>query len=163
MPEQTTRYTTETHSPFCVDLAPRLVGGGTRYFPANYSFWNEAKTHLADTSCKGNPVLCDFHQVFLPYCSQDLWTGQATAVSAPGSPAPGYFFSGHLILSAVINDLAAKHGLGNATEIVLSGESAGGFGVYANVDWLASRYANPPPTRHRRTTPRRKHKPTVMR
>ena len=74
--------------------------------------------------------------------SQDLWSGQATARSPAASPAPGYFFSGHLILNAVVNELAKEHNLGAASAIVLSGESAGGFGVYNNVDWLVGLHPN---------------------
>lgn len=114
--------------------------GSSKYFPKSYTFWNEANVHLADTSCTANPELCDYNQVFLPYCSQDLWTGQANATSPAGSPAPGYFFSGHLILRAVLDELSAVHGMNDASTIVLSGESAGGFGVYANIDWLADRF-----------------------
>jgi len=114
--------------------------GSSKYFPKTYTFWNEAKTHLADTSCTGNPDLCDYHQVFLPYCSQDLWTGQANTTSPAGSPAPGYYFSGHIIFGAVLDELATNHGMNAATTIVLSGESAGGFGVYANADYLSARF-----------------------
>ena len=131
--------------------------------------------------------------MFLPYCSQDLWTGKGNTTSPAGSAAPGFYFSGwywlpplrrgtlkaaaaaaraqracmhaagvqpvrswrrnpqhanehacahagHLILSAVADELAALHGMDAATEIVLSGESAGGFGVYHNVDWLQTRF-----------------------
>ena len=64
-------------------------------------------------SCTGNPDLCDYHQVFLPYCSQDLWTGQANTTSPAGSPAPGYYFSGHIIFGAVLDELAS-HEMGAA-------------------------------------------------
>ena len=114
--------------------------GSSDHFPGSYEFWDEAKAHFADTSCTANPELCDYNQVFLPYCSQDLWTGQATRPSPANSSAPGWYFSGHLILGAVLDELVASHGLGRATQIVLSGESAGGFGVYHNVDWLAARF-----------------------
>ena len=50
------------------------------------------------------------------------------------------YFSGHNILAAVLDDLDAQ--LVAATSIVLSGESAGGIGVWPNVDWLAARYPN---------------------
>lgn len=81
--------------------------------------------HLADTDCLGNPELCEYNQVFLPYCSQDLWSGTANSTSDPSSPAPGYFFSGHLIFRAVIDDLVSKYGLDNASIVILSGDSAG--------------------------------------
>jgi len=103
-------------------------------------FWNEKEAHLIDASCTGNPELCDYNLVWLPYCSQDLWTGNASAKSPAGSTAPGYYFSGNKIFGAVLDALEKDHGMANATQLVLSGESAGGFGVYANVDYLAGRF-----------------------
>eukprot|EP00040_Diaphanoeca_grandis_P031204 m.186308 g.186308 ORF g.186308 m.186308 type:complete len:405 (+) comp32260_c3_seq4:660-1874(+) len=113
--------------------------GSSKYFPKTFKFWNEAKVHFADASCVANPELCDYNQVFLPYCSQDLWSGLSKSVSSPGSLAPGYFFSGHLILNAVVEELATKHGMNDSGTIVLTGDSAGGFGVYNNIDWFANR------------------------
>lgn len=116
--------------------------GSSKYFPAQYDFFSEAATHFVDADCKGNPDLCDYNLVFVPYCSQDLWSGTKTEATAA---TYGFYFSGHLIFSAVLDALddaidGTAPSLKNATSIVLSGESAGGFGVYNNIDWLASRY-----------------------
>tara|TARA_B110000208_G_C11731777_1_gene416698 strand:- start:513 stop:1376 length:864 start_codon:yes stop_codon:yes gene_type:complete len=114
--------------------------GSSSYFPASYPFFGEAADHFADAECAGNPVLCEYNQVFLPYCSQDLWSGTKTSASAS---TYGYLFSGHHILSAVLDALEKENdSMNDAVEIVLSGESAGGFGVYNNIDWLAARYPN---------------------
>ena len=48
------------------------------------------------------------------------------------------FRSGHHVIDAVLTELD-KEGLKDATEIVLSGESAGGIGVWPNLDWVAER------------------------
>lgn len=121
------------------DAKVRTALGSSKYFPESFTFWKESKVHLADTSCTANPVLCEYHQVFLPYCSQDLWSGRSNSTTPASSSAPGYYFSGHLILRAVIEELSIKHGLSSASSVILSGLSAGGFGVYNNVDWLADR------------------------
>ena len=42
------------------------------------------------------------NRVFIPYCSQDLWTGQRTS---PSSDTWGYYFSGHLVIDAVLSEL----------------------------------------------------------
>ena len=84
-----------------------------------------------------NPKLRTFNRVFIPYCSQDLWTGQRTVQN---TETFNYYFSGHLILQAVLEELESNHHLTHATNIILTGESAGGIGVWPNVDWLASRY-----------------------
>ena len=121
------------------DIKAKSALGSSHYFPKTYAFFSEAADHFSDASCKGNPVLCDYNQVFLPYCSQDLWSGTKTDADAT---TYGYLFSGHLIFSAVLDALDAAEGMTDATEIVLTGDSAGGFGVYNNVDWLAARYSS---------------------
>ena len=83
----------------------------------------------------GENELSDWNRVHIPCCSQDLWTGQRTIAS---NKSWGMYFSGHRILAAVLANLNAQ--LGAATSIVLSGESAGGIGVWSNVDWLAAKY-----------------------
>ena len=83
----------------------------------------------------GEKELSDWNRVHIPCCSQDLWTGQRTIAS---NKTWGMYFSGHRILAAVLANLNAQ--LGAATSIVLSGESAGGIGVWSNVDWLAAKY-----------------------
>ncbi len=84
-----------------------------------------------------NPKLRHFNRVFIPYCSQDLWTGQRTVAN---NDTYGYYFSGHLILEAVLDELDDVGNLKDAKNIILTGESAGGIGVWPNVDWLAERY-----------------------
>jgi hypothetical protein len=46
-------------------------------------------------------------------------------------------FQGHAILSAIMQDLKANHGLSSATEVLFTGESAGGVGVWVNVNVVA--------------------------
>lgn len=120
----------------CAEKAVTALGS-SNYFPSSFTFWNEANVHLSDVSCFANPDLCTYNQVFLPYCSQDLWAGQRTATS---NATYGFYFSGHHVLSAVVDALVTGHHLNTASEIVLTGMSAGGFGVYLNVDWLAARF-----------------------
>ena len=100
--------------------------------------------HMTAGLTQGPPnKLASWNRVHLPYCSQDLWTGTRTA---PSPDSFGFYFSGHLILEAVLDALDASGGgsggLKNATDIVLTGESAGGMGVWPNLDWLAARYPN---------------------
>jgi len=93
-----------------------------------------------------NPDFHDWHMVYLPYCSQDLWTGQRTEAD---DSTFGFHFSGHHILKAVLDELErypalvtsnSDWSLAKASNIVVTGESAGGFGVYANLDHIARWY-----------------------
>ena len=55
------------------------AAGSSKYFTPNYTFWRDSSAHFIDASCTGNPVLCDYNLVYLPYCSQDLWSGIQTS------------------------------------------------------------------------------------
>ena len=103
--------------------------GSSKYFKKEIGFGFIAR----------GPRFQTFNRVFVPYCSQDLWTGQRrTATNETFS----FFFSGHLILDAILTDLERVGGLNEASDIILTGESAGGIGVWPNLDWLAARYSN---------------------
>jgi len=67
---------------------------------------------------------------------QDLHSG---TVTPPQNSSWGLHFAGHLTLSAIVDELIAKHGLSDAEQAVLSGDSAGGIGTWINVDWLQAR------------------------
>ena len=110
---------------------------------------------LASNNPAQSPNLSDWNHVFVPYCSQDLHSGQVTV---PSDNTFGLYFAGHLSLAAVVESLkkqpapavvlptlggeAGSTGVGpaqslaNATTVVLSGDSAGGIGTFINVDWL---------------------------
>jgi hypothetical protein len=78
----------------------------------------------------------------------------------PCSPAAGQgsefgalHFRGRRITAAIVADLLAARGLANATQILVTGDSAGGVGAMNNADWMGglirqcsrSPYAAPPP------------------
>ena len=90
------------------------------------------------SSDQENP-LHDFWHVIVPYCSSDTWAG--TGYSAES----GYYFHGKHIFRNVMNSLAHHFNLFEAKEFVLSGMSAGAYGVGLNCDdvsdWL---HANNP-------------------
>lgn len=108
--------------------------GSSKYFSKTFSFKNHF--YMADDA-SSNPDFHDWNHVYMPYCSQDLWTGQRLSKN---SDTFNLYFSGHYIVDAILNALD-QHGLKKATTIILSGESAGGFGVYSIVDWLQQRYS----------------------
>lgn len=82
-----------------------------------------------------NPDFYDATQVKVLYCSSDYWSGAKTGSGTfdAGNVAT-WNFQGHAIVAAVLSDLKASHGLSNATEVLFSGESAGGIGVFVNVN-----------------------------
>jgi hypothetical protein len=93
---------------------------------------------LLDSNPSNNPDFYDASTVEVLYCSSDEWSGAKASASAfnPQDPTT-WNFQGHAILNAVIADLKASHNLSAATEIMLTGQSSGGVGVFVNVNPVA--------------------------
>lgn len=86
-----------------------------------------------------NPDFYDATFVQVHYCSSDLWSGDAAAVpGAPMDQMSHWHFRGREILAEVVAELMPQ-GLRDATEVFLTGSSAGGVGVTLQVDDLRAR------------------------
>lgn len=85
-----------------------------------------------------NPTFHDANIVRISYCSSDLWSGDHEGNSAlPTTDVGRWHFRGREIITAVVRDLIQRKGLSTATDIVYSGGSAGGGGVYNTMDDFA--------------------------
>jgi len=105
--------------------------GSSNYWPATFTDVD----NVLSTDATKNPALANANHVYVPYCSGDVWTGART--TATGSTW-GFYFSGHLILRALVDTLVNQSGLGAGSRLLLSGGSAGGIGAFTNVDAVAS-------------------------
>ena len=81
-----------------------------------------------------NNRLFNAHHVFVKYCTGDLFIG---GVTLPSSSTYGLYFSGRLVVEAVIKELLPQ-GLASADIVVWSGDSAGGIGAVATAVFVAS-------------------------
>eukprot|EP00965_Chrysotila_dentata_P233097 6199375-Pleurochrysis_carterae.AAC.6 len=105
--------------------------GSSAYFARNIT------PGFLSADSKANPRFRTFNRVLMAYCSQDLWTGRQKNATADTF---GVLFAGHHILKAALDVLDAEHGLYDASDVVLTGESAGAMGVWPHLNWLAQRY-----------------------
>ena len=95
---------------------------------------NPASNRLQSPDCAQNPVFCNATMVYVPYCSSDTHLGNRTA---NGTDTWGLYFNGHSSFAHYVEQLKANHGLKNAKNVLLTGNSAGGAGTFGNVDFLA--------------------------
>jgi hypothetical protein len=82
-----------------------------------------------------NPLTADWTHVYLPYCDGASFAGDSSAVDSSGKRL---FFRGRAIREAVIASLRRDHGFGSATDVLVSGCSAGATAVYLHLDWYAA-------------------------
>jgi hypothetical protein len=68
----------------------------------------------------------------VPYCSGDLYIG---TLRERGAVFPVYS-SGHTNLDDIIDHIHDSDlGLCTADDVLFTGQSAGGYGVFQNIDW----------------------------
>ena len=82
-----------------------------------------------------NPVSSDWNKVLISYCDGGSFGGanmNVTPAVSGGKPVDLHY-RGFYNLNAVIDDLLANRGLASATDLILSGDSAGGLAVYWHV------------------------------
>ena len=113
----------------CASRAKTALGSSA-YWPATYT-----DTSNVVSSLPVNPF-ANFTRIFVPYCSGDVHLGTRLEVVSPS--AFPFYFSGHLIVAAVVQHLKESEGLGAAASVLLAGSSAGGIGAFVNADFVAA-------------------------
>ncbi|KAA0163629.1 hypothetical protein FNF31_02790 [Cafeteria roenbergensis] len=80
---------------------------------------------------KENPMMATWNMVFIRYCDGGSFSGSNfTTLNVDGTRL---YLRGHHILQAVMADLQTRD-IGKATDVVISGCSAGGLATYLHVD-----------------------------
>ena len=82
-----------------------------------------------------NPDFHTWSMVFVHYCDGSSFSSyRPEPVATKKGPM---WFRGKANLAAVLDELKSDHGLDAATEVILSGGSAGGLAVYYHLDYFA--------------------------
>ena len=90
-----------------------------------------------------NPLTHDWNKVLVSYCDGGSYAGDnatSTTVEFNGSDVE-LWFRGRANVQAILDDLKANHGLAGASDVLLTGNSAGGLAVYWGADRLAAALA----------------------
>lgn len=101
--------------------------GSSKYFPKQFSFGGPM-----DSEPSVNPDFATFNRVVLWYCDGASFSGNKDEAVTVGDQT--LYFRGARILDAMLDTLIADHGLGKATDVLLSGGSAGGLSTYLHAD-----------------------------
>jgi hypothetical protein len=76
---------------------------------------------------------------FPPSCpSSPIGDNDTVTTTVYNNTAVNLYFRGNRNLRAIVDDLVANHGLGSATALALTGDSAGGLAVYLHSHYLAA-------------------------
>lgn len=85
-----------------------------------------------------NPLTHDWNKVLLPYHDGGSFAGDNATVTYTtyGGKTVPLYFRGHRNFLAAINYLVTHAGLNESTEVILTGNSAGGLATYYHMDEL---------------------------
>ena len=91
-----------------------------------------------------NPMFCEYNKAFLPENDGSSYTANLEN-PVPGMSGKPHYFRGARILSATIAFFLRDYDMKSATDVILTGTSSGGMGVYLNCDRVADQIhaANP--------------------
>jgi len=120
----------------CADRAKTDLGSSTK-LAAEFDFPHG----FSSGDCATNPSFCEANRVILWYTDGGSFTGNREGGVRVGSST--IWYRGHANLRAIVDVLRADHGLGSATEVLVSGGSAGGLAAYLHADELRAMVASP--------------------
>ena len=84
-----------------------------------------------------NPKMYNWNKIFVAYCDGASFSGSNTrAVTVPSFNGEVYF-SGRFILTALYETLLSKFHMDEASDVIVSGSSAGGLTVFLHIDYIA--------------------------
>lgn len=96
-----------------------------------------------------NPSFYDYIHVLVPYCSSDLWFGNATDLNTSSfnfsdakTDSFQFTFRGGVILQSLFEELKQKYRMNEAKKVLFSGSSAGGVALYTHAKTLQT-YLSP--------------------
>lgn len=111
--------------------------GSSKGLAATFEF----EAGFSSSDCSLNEVFCDANRVILWYTDGGSFTGNAAAPAVVNGDQVWY--RGHPNLQAIIESLKTNHGLGEATEVLISGGSAGGLASYLHADEVKAMIGSP--------------------
>ncbi len=86
-----------------------------------------------------NPLMHDWNQVFVNYLDGGSFSGNQSKPDQNSTGSSKIYYRGRRILDAVLDSLLTTQGMDGATDVVLSGCSAGGQAIFLQADYVASR------------------------
>jgi hypothetical protein len=85
-----------------------------------------------------NPTMHDWNHAHINYVDGGSFSGNRSAPVLDPATNQTLYFRGKRVLRAVLLDMLASQGMDAATEVVLTGCSAGGLAVYLQADYVRS-------------------------
>jgi hypothetical protein len=117
---------------WCISLSDCRQRAGTALGSSvNYTTELALPDQLLSTNTTINPLLHNWNVAFLTYCDGGSFVGDAVANDKQGA----LHFKGKATREATLAALIADQGMADASEVIISGGSAGGLAAFLHADW----------------------------
>jgi len=112
----------------CWERAEGNLGSSKKWSPTHTD-----NSNVLSTNTSWNPFAL-WNHVWVPYCGGDVHTGLQKEKNMWN-----LYFAGHLTIETLIDHLLNTTDIHLAEYVLLTGDSAGGIGVFHNADWLTQK------------------------
>jgi hypothetical protein len=126
----------------CFNNASCVVNSFFQHFDqGSFDFWTGLSGNggIFDLSKAENPFR-DWTMIYVPYCTGDVHAGNREHVDVPGDAPKDQMFVGYRNVERYLQRLVPT--FANATDVVTTGVSAGGFGAAFNYDHIAQAFCH---------------------
>ena len=89
-----------------------------------------------------NPIMYNWNKVYIGYCDGNSFSGRRLSPVAVDGTKEVVHYKGHFILDAVYDMLLMQHSMNTASEVLISGSSAGGLAVLLHLDYIYHKIKN---------------------
>eukprot|EP01084_Bolivina_argentea_P232253 391481_1 len=128
----------------CYDRAtnPNHTYKGSSTVYTKYGWYSS--DYLSDNKTE-NSLMYNWNTIWLLYCDGSAWTGNNLTIypyKVNNTYTQNLYFRGHINLRNAMTVIYNEYGLNNATDVVISGCSAGGWGTYINTNYIFKNFIN---------------------
>ena len=117
---------------WCISLADCRARAATALGSSvNYTAELAMPDQLLSSNATRNPMMHNWNVAYLTYCDGGSFVGDAVA----NDPHGALHFGGRAIRNATLAALLGDHKLASASDVVISGGSAGGLAAFLHADW----------------------------
>lgn len=125
----------------CYDRSKTTLGSTSVWWPVfhDLSLWGSSPNVPGGYFSNDpliNPLMYNWNKVLLIYCDGGSFSGNNFTKTIYNNTE--IFFRGFLNLQSYHKDLITNHNFINATDVVISGASAGGLATFLHLDWWKS-------------------------
>ena len=114
--------------------------------PAAIEFLASSNGYMS-SNCSLNPTTCNFNKVWVGYCDLTSFSGDRTEPIVVNGKS--IWFRGKRNLERTLEALVQQYGLADATEVMLTGQSAGGQATILHTNLVQEYLARHAPSMHK--------------